>query len=188
MVINLFHHDRRMIGLIGAAVAASLAMAYIAEYQFGLLPCELCLLQRKPFFVVLGLVAIGLFLKTAMQRKVILALMGITLFINAGIASYHTGVEQKWWQGPTECSAEEMQTGLSVEEMRAQIMAAPLIRCDVPAWEFYGLTMASLNVVFCLVLALASLWSVFLNGGLTPQTPCRFAPRTCSDNKAEKDL
>ena len=158
-LLRLARNDHRMIALIGAAVAASLAMAYTAEYQFGLLPCELCLLQRKPFFVVLGLVAIGLFLKKSMQRKVILALIALTLFVNAGIAFYHTGVEQKWWLGPTTCSSEEMQSGLSLEAMRAQIMAAPLIRCDVPAWEFHGLTMASLNVVFCLMLSIGGAYA-----------------------------
>jgi disulfide bond formation protein DsbB len=147
--------------LIGAAVAASLGMAYIAEYGFKLLPCELCLMQRKPFFAVLALAAIAFFLRKPIQRNIILAVMGVLLLGNSGLALYHTGVEQKWWQGPTECSSDEMQTGLSMEEMRAQILAAPLIRCDVPAWEFHGITMASLNIFFCLFLALFSFWSLY---------------------------
>jgi disulfide bond formation protein DsbB len=144
--------------------ALALAGAYTAEYGFGLLPCDLCLLQRKPFFAVIMLAAISLLTllpilraKAAWLQRGLLLLIGLLLLGNAGVALYHTGVEQRWWQGPDSCSGGDIQTG-SLEEMRAQILSAPLIRCDVPAWEFHGLTMASLNIIFCGLLALFALW------------------------------
>lgn len=149
------------IALIGLAVMASLGMAYLAEYGFKLLPCELCLLQRKPFFAVIALALAALVWRKAIQRKVILALMGVALLANSGIALYHTGVEQKWWQGPTECSADDLKTGQSLEEIRAAVMAAPLIRCDTPAWEFHGITMASMNIFFCLFLSAFAFVSLY---------------------------
>jgi disulfide bond formation protein DsbB len=205
--LSLFH----IMIIVGGLSALSLVMANVAEYGFGLLPCELCLMQRKPFFVVIGLAGMGILYTvysstrhtrdpkgggsqrgylvthekndlsvTSLDSRLrgndktkntqtrllplILLLMGITLFINAGIAFFHTGVEQHWWQGLTSCSSDDANTQFSsLEELRAHILAAPLIRCDVPAWEFHGITMASLNVIFSALLGAFALWGVFRN-------------------------
>lgn len=151
---------RHSLPLLGLASALALIGAYTAQYGFGLLPCELCLWQRPAFYAVTGLALLGLFLKKPKLRRILLGLAGVILLANAGLAFYHTGVEQKWWQGPGECTSDSLQAGLSLDELRAKILATPLIRCDEPAWEFHGLTMASVNVIFCLTLSLFAFYAV----------------------------
>ncbi len=158
---------RQSLLLLGLSCALALAGAYTAEYGFGLLPCDLCLMQRKPFFAVIGLSFMALLTlhsslrgKAEAIQKITLLLIALLMLGNSGLALYHTGVEQKWWQGPAECSGGDLATG-SIDDIRAQIMAAPLVRCDVPAWEFHGITMASLNIVFCATLALFAFWRVY---------------------------
>lgn len=146
--------------LLGLACILALAGAYTAEYGFGLLPCDLCLMQRKPFFAVIVLAIVGIVLRKPKAVLVILLMIAVLMLGNSALALYHTGVEQKWWQGPTECSGGDLATG-SIEEMRAQIMSAPLVRCDVPAWEFHGVTMASLNIFFCGFLAAFAFWRFY---------------------------
>ena len=86
-----------LLGITGVSVF-SLLMALTAEVYFGLEPCILCVYQRFPFLAVaiLGLIGLAMKSKPAVQR-VIIALSGLTFLVNSIIASYHTGVEQKWW-------------------------------------------------------------------------------------------
>lgn len=73
----------------------------------------------------------------------------------AGIGFYHTGVERAWWEGPSTCASGPV-SGLTSEELLAQIMSAPLVRCDEVAWQMLGLSMASWNAL--IALGLAGLW------------------------------
>jgi disulfide bond formation protein DsbB len=71
------------------------------------------------------------------------------------IGVYHTGVEMRWWQGPTTCTSGGDLSG-SADDLLNQIMEAPLIRCDEVAWAFAGLSMATWNAI--LSFALAAIW------------------------------
>ncbi|MEL6172689.1 MAG: disulfide bond formation protein B, partial [Pseudomonadota bacterium] len=79
----------------------------------------------------------------------------LAALVTASIGGYHTGVEKEWWEGPSSCSAGDT-SGLSVDQLMDQIMNAPLVRCDEVAWQMFGLSMASWNMVASLILAL--LW------------------------------
>lgn len=156
----LLFRPRYVLGMLAFACAGALMAAYIAEYHFGLLPCELCLWQRPPFYAVTLLGLVGFCWPHVKAQQWLLGLCGVILLGNAGLAFFHTGVEQKWWAGLEACGSSEIDAGASLEDLRAQILSAPLIRCDTPAWEFHGLTMASLNVVFCVSLAILAFYAL----------------------------
>jgi disulfide bond formation protein DsbB len=132
--------------------ALALASAYTAQYGFGLRPCELCLVQRVPFAIA-GLLAASVLVLRA-PRRAFLALAGLAFLVNAGVAVYHVGVEQKWWA--SSCAPAEAAPG-SVADLAA-LMAKPVeVRCDEPAWQWNGITMAALNILFSGGLAVATL-------------------------------
>ncbi len=139
----------------GSLVALSLITALISQYGFGLLPCDLCLLQRYPAYA-----AIAIWMLYEALKKPRLMLYGFTLacLTTAAIALYHTGVEQAWWKGPSSCSGDDAPTAtLSLEQLKAQILATPLIQCNKPAIEIWGITMASANFIFSSIIALMSI-------------------------------
>lgn len=145
-----------LLGLIGAISLATLGAAWAYEMG-GLAPCELCLLGRWPHYLlgVLGFAG-GLFLsrKPAYATgRVLLGLAFLIAAVGVGIAVFHTGVEQKWWTGPTACTAQQSATPLSVDEMLAKIEAAPVVMCDEPQWHVLGLSMASWNGLILLLQA-----------------------------------
>jgi disulfide bond formation protein DsbB len=70
----------------------------------------------------------------------------------AGIALFHVGVEQKWWEGTSACVG-QFAPGMSAEELQQAIQDAPIVRCDVPAWEMFGISMAGYNLLYALALA-----------------------------------
>jgi len=132
-------------------VLASLIMALVAQYGFELWPCDLCIYQRYPAVAAVAIMVMAEFIK---KPRLMLALFMMACIITGDIAIYHTGVEQGWWPGPTSCSGDGLNGALlSLEELKGQIMGAPIIRCDKPAFEFMGITMASANAIFSFGLA-----------------------------------
>lgn len=147
--------------LLALASAAILAVVYVAQYQFGLEPCPLCLWQRWPYFIVLGLVPVAALLWPRNRaRPALLALFGVVLLGGGGIAFYHVGVEAHWWAGTESCGGGGAQPE-TVEDLRAALLAAPVARCDSPALVVLGLSMAAWNMIVAAALAafsFASAW------------------------------
>lgn len=140
--------------------AGALAFAYVAQYGFDLQPCALCLWQRWPFIAALPLAALVLLLGRAAGAQAtagILVLLALLFAANVAIAFFHVGVEQHWWAGTEACTG-SLDAGGSVEDLKRQIMEAPLVRCDEVAWSFLGLSMAGWNMFLSLGLLLLSLW------------------------------
>lgn len=136
----------------------ALTFAYISQFGFDLQPCILCLYQRKPFFAIIALTTIAIiFFKSEKSKKIAFFFCIFFLLINVGIATYHVGVEQKIFQGPTTCSSENLNDLKSLDELRDALMKTKAIRCDVPSFVFLGLSMAAWNVIFCLGLILISI-------------------------------
>ena len=80
-------------------------------------------------------------------------ILTLFLLINSGIAAYHVGVEQHWWTGPEGCTGPSG-TPDTLEALRAQIAATPVIRCEDIFFSFLGISLAGYNVLFSFVLAI----------------------------------
>lgn len=140
----------------GGALAA-LCVAWIAQYGFGLAPCELCYWQRYGYWVAitLGIVAILQPARTA-RRTAALWLLTLAFLGVAGVALFHVGVEQKWWQGLATCTG-QIGAGMTPEELEQAIQNAPIVRCDEPAWTMFGISMAGYDLIYALLLAIFTL-------------------------------
>ena len=139
--------------VIALASAAILASALGSQYFGGLHPCELCIWQRWPY-VATTVLALAAFVLPRGARRVALALAGLVFLAGAGIAAFHVGVEQGWWQGLAACGG-NLPEARTVEEMRAALMRQPVVRCDEVAWSLFGISMAGWN--FLLSIGLAAL-------------------------------
>lgn len=142
--------ERVMLIRAGAVSAAALAFAFTAQYGFGLHPCELCLAQRYPYAAIILLSAAAFLPVSKRVRFAIGLLCGLLFLADAGIALYHTGVELKWFPGPTACTSSG-KVGQTLEEMRAEIMNAALVPCDQPMAKFLGLSMAAWNAMYAFI-------------------------------------
>lgn len=149
--MNILFRQAHWIALIYSV--ATLSAVFISEYGFDLKPCVLCIYQRWPYAV-----AITVFILWAIFHKKIgavyaQALMAISFLTTAGIGAYHVGVEQGWWQGTSECGA-DTSVALSLDELKKQLMSAPLTKCNEVAWEMFGISMAGYNFIFATLMAI----------------------------------
>ncbi|MEO6092674.1 MAG: disulfide bond formation protein B [Novosphingobium sp.] len=133
-----------------AAPALLLGGAYVAQYGFGLYPCEMCWWQRYPHFGALALAGMAFVLPAG--RRALIALAALAILVSGVIGAYHAGVEFGWWRGLTTCAAS---VSAGEGDPLDAIMNAPLVRCDVAQWRLIGISLAGWNFVFSTAAALS---------------------------------
>ena len=145
--------------MLVSAVAFSIALATITLAhvfeRFGYAPCPLCLQERYAYYFGVPALVVAFFAARAESftlARVLLVLVGLAFLINAGVGVYHTGVEWKWWPGPTSCSG-----GVAVEwgegGVASSIERAEVVSCSEASWRMLGLSFAGWNAVISALLA-----------------------------------
>ncbi len=131
--------------------------ALIAQFVFGLPPCELCWWQRYPHIAAIGIAVLALTLRNARAGIPLAVMAALAIGTSGLIGAFHAGVEYGWWEGLTDCSTSNLGS-----DPLAAIMNAPLVRCDTAPWTLMGISMAGFNFMISmggaiLVLALIGL-------------------------------
>lgn len=151
-LVAIFSNHRNLGLLVAAGGSAALGFAYTMQYVFNKLPCHLCYVQRKPYFVViaLGILAALLARKFPRVTFALLLLAGCALLVDMGIAGFHFGTEMKWWPLLDGCGGEGAipDPNLSMDELMKYFENRPIVRCDVPGWVFLGLSMTGWNFLY----------------------------------------
>lgn len=134
--------NMRLAGIIAAMIAIlAIGLAYYAEYDLHLAPCELCLLERWPYRIVIILGLLALLLGGRVARGFIW-LAGVAMLANIFISGLHVGVEFHWWASPfPECN--------SMLTPGAPLPLVPSIACDrgVYLWPSLPLTMTQMDFI-----------------------------------------
>ncbi len=133
---------------------ATIAGAWGSQLFGGLVPCELCLEQRLPYYWGLPLLALVLILWHRLPRAVWyvgLALVLLTFIWSTYLAGYHAGVEYGFWPGPTACTG----TGVDVSfSDLTNINAARVVPCDKIQFSLFGVTLAGANTLISAAIVL----------------------------------
>ncbi len=138
--------DRLAQRLALAIPAALLTGAYIAQYGFGLFPCEMCWWQRWPHFAALALAVLSF---VAPPKRAWIGLAALAVLVSGFIGVFHAGVEYKWWPGITGCTGAPDLTSFDV------------VRCDEAPWSLFGISLAGWNALLSIGGAIA-IWVLLL--------------------------
>ncbi|MBL6946007.1 MAG: disulfide bond formation protein B [Rhodospirillales bacterium] len=135
----------------------ALSIGLIAEYGFGVDPCVLCNYQRIAYGVagMLALLSLPAW-RGEKDRKIVFGLCGAVLVVGAGIAFYHVGVEQHWWNSYSSCGG-TISANMSLSDVLSQLTVKQPKACDEIDFALFGISMATYNIVIFLVLAFAAL-------------------------------
>ena len=135
-------------GIVGSAL--------LMQYVGGLAPCELCLWERWPYYAVAVLALAAVALGRPLTSRIALLLAAAVFLGSAGLAFYHVGVEQHWFEGPTACT-ESGGPPKTLEEYKRRLEGAQVVACDQPQWTLFGVSLAGDNLLASVVLALGCL-------------------------------
>ncbi len=128
----------------------SISSALIAEYFFNLQPCELCLKQRHPYYLIL-ICLVLIFLFSNFNKIWFYLVIQFGLVYGLFYSIWHVGVENKIFKGPAGCSA-MLTDSKNTTELKAQILSKQVISCDEVIWSFFGISAASINTLVLLVI------------------------------------
>jgi disulfide bond formation protein DsbB len=143
---------RKFAALVLVASLAVLGTALLSQHWGGLLPCELCLLQRWPWRIAIAAAMLLWLVGKRMQLTPSASAFALLFLISAGLGIYHVGVEQRWFAGPSACTATAGSTARTIEELRRQLEATPVVMCDQVQWSLFGVSLAGWNFVASLMM------------------------------------
>ena len=142
----------------------SISSALIAEYFFNLQPCELCLKQRHPYYLIL-VSLVFIFIIKNLNKVVFYLLIQLASVYGLFYSIWHVGVENKILKGPSGCSV-MLTNSESASDLKAQILSKQVISCDEVIWSFFGISAASINTLVLLVIFILNAIYLFKNYGI----------------------
>ena len=149
--------------LLFAISGALLLTTFMFEHIGGLAPCELCWYQRYVHMAVFATLLPALYFHR--NTSVLVPLLGaaaLVLLVGTGFAGFQVGVERSWWES---ACATPIQ-GESLDDIRASLMAAPLVRCDEVAWSLWKISMAGWNGLASLAMSAGAIYAAFTAGNI----------------------
>jgi len=140
-------------------ISSSLIYAFIIQYGLGHQPCKLCIYQRVPYIISIFLIIELIFLKK--NEKTTLLLLSLIFIASAILAFYHFGIEQGFFTESLVCESASFSETLTKDQLLEQLKQNT-ISCKDVSFKVLGLSLASINVIFSLVLSVIFL-KLFLN-------------------------
>ena len=141
--------------------SATLIAAFIIQYGLGHQPCKLCIYQRIPYILSIFLIIELIFFKR--NEKTTLLLLSLIFIISVILAFYHFGIEQGFFTESLVCESTSFSETLTKDQLLEQLKQNT-ISCKDVSFKVLGLSLASINVIFSLVLSVIFL-KLFLNYG-----------------------
>jgi len=137
----------------------TLGGAYFIEYILDHQPCNLCLLERIPYILIIILVISALIFKRFEKTTFIFLSL---IFLSATILSfYHFGIEQGFIEESAVCNLNQENNNLSKEDLLKEL-SANIISCKDVSFRIFGLSLATINAFISLILSIITL-KIFLN-------------------------
>ena len=156
-MLNIILRNRLMTAafIVFAIGSVSIISALVFEHVLGFQPCELCYLQRKPWYFIISFTLLLLLLGSKGNDRLVrwgLFLAGTVLVGEAALAFWHAGIEWKWWPGPSSCTGAVNMTGALPD------LSKRVVLCDEAAVRILGLSFAGWNAVVSLITAIIAFW------------------------------
>ena len=126
-----------------------LIIVFILEYIFKLIPCDMCLVERYPYYALILLSIIAMYLvriEEAKLRKIIDYVSISTILFGFIYTLRHVGVERGIIKLSTECSGALINTS-DKSSLLEELNQAALVRCDEATYLFNFISIAESNLI-----------------------------------------
>ena len=130
----------------------AISSALIAEYFFHILPCQMCLNQRYPYYFIISIFVVFYFI-TKKPNIWLYILTELSVLYGLFYSVWHVGIEQNLLTGPSSCSR-KLEKANSVGDLKEQILNQSIINCNEITWSIFGLSAATLNSLLLFFLLL----------------------------------
>jgi len=136
-----------------------LISAYFVEYILGYKPCNLCLIERLPYFFAIIIVLLCLTINKF--YKIVFILLTITFAVGTILSFYHFGIEQGFFKESLVCAANNEINSLAKEDLIKELQKK-VVSCKDVQFTLLGLSLAIINTIISFILSVITL-KYFLN-------------------------
>ena len=137
----------------------ALGSAYFIEYILDHQPCNLCLIERLPYFLAIIIIFLGLSLNR-FEKFTFISLS--LIFASASILSlYHVGIEQGFFKESLVCISNDEINSLDKEDLMKELQKK-VVSCKDVQFTLLGLSLATINTIISLMLSVIT-FKLFLN-------------------------
>ena len=133
-----------LIKLILLISIIALIFAFFIEYILGHQPCNLCILERIPYF--LAIIVILLNYKFIEFEKFFILFLTIIFLFGTALSLYHLGIEQGLIEESLVCDLKSGSNLLSKEEILKQLQEKS-VSCKDVTFKMFGLSLTSYNIL-----------------------------------------
>ena len=151
--------NKMILNLILLFSVFALIAAYFIQYVLKHQPCNLCLIERIPYF--LSIIIISIFFITTKFEKLSLIILSLIFFSATLISFYHFGIEQGFIKESLVCDLNNESNNLSKEALLNQLKEMP-VSCKNVTFKILGLSLATFNIFISLILGVITT-KLFLN-------------------------
>ena len=141
--------NKMILNLILLFSVFALIAAYFIQYVLKHQPCNLCLIERIPYF--LSIIVISICLITRKFEKVSLLVLSLIFFSATLISFYHFGIEQGFIRESLVCDLNIESNNLSKEALLNELKTLS-VSCKDVTFKIFGLSLATFNFFFTLIL------------------------------------
>jgi len=142
-----------LIKLILLISIIALISAFFIEYILGHQPCNLCILERIPYF--LAIIVILLNYKFIEFEKFFILFLTIIFLFGTVISLYHLGIEQGLIQESLVCNLKSGSNLLSKEEILKQLQEKS-VSCKDVTFKMFGLSLTSYNILISILITFSA--------------------------------
>ena len=127
----------------------ALMSAFFIEYILGHQPCNLCVLERIPYFLTIIIVLLNY--KFIQFERFFILLLAIVFLAGTILSLYHLGIEQGLIQESLVCDLKSGSNLLSKEEILKQLQEKS-VSCKDVTFKMFGLSLTSYNILISILI------------------------------------
>ena len=128
----------------------SLSIAYFIQYVLGHKPCNLCLIERIPYFAAVILISLIFIINKFEKLISIIVLLFFTFAVL--VSFYHFGIEQGFFSESLVCELGNTNQ-LSKENLLKQLENSTIVSCKDVTFRVLGLSLATINTIISIILS-----------------------------------
>ena len=138
-----------LVGILSFSIS-SLLIAYYIEYVLSHKPCNLCLIERVPYFISFILTSFVLLLNRL--EKIISIIILLSFIFGTIVSFYHFGIEQGFFNESLVCNLGNGEA-LDKEQLLKQLEQSTVTSCKDITFRFLGFSLATINMIISIILS-----------------------------------
>jgi disulfide bond formation protein DsbB len=137
----------------------ALITAYFIQYILKHEPCNLCLIERIPYFATIILISLIFILNK--YEKLIALIVGLFFIFAAIISFYHFGIEQGFFSESLVCNLGSNGETTSTQDLLKQLEKR-IVSCKDVTFKVLGFSLATFNTIISIIIS-AIMFKIVIN-------------------------